>query len=261
MAVDLNALAQATLTANALSGLVLATPQSVGYQPQAPAVSRRVFLFDYEGENSISLESDITDHFVEDNTALQDQIALKPTIVGVTGYIGELNNVLPPELQALKTIADSLTLIQAYVPSITASALIAYNTAFQAYQVAASLTNSAVAAWEDLTKAPANDRTTSKQQVAYQRFFGYWQNRTLFTIQTPWAVFKDMAIMRLRAVQDEDTRVISSFEISFKELRFAQTQQGGNALFQGRATAQAQTTIDKGVGNLGRSKSVISAVI
>jgi hypothetical protein len=241
---NLSALVPLTTAATALSNLILVSPQSVvGYQPQNPpsslgqpstAQQPPAFLFNYEGEQSVTIESDITDHFVENNTAIQDQIALRPEIVTTHGFIGELTNIAPPALAAVKAIADKLVVVGAFTPVLSATALLAYAQAFQAYQVAINARDAAVSAFSSLTNTGngqsvvgSNGLVTqpnqNKQQIAFQQFYGYWRNRTLFTVQTPWAVFLNMAIRSLRAIQGEDTRVITDFEISFKMIRTAQT--------------------------------------
>src|ERR1700729_4349756 len=119
---NISALSQVTTAATALSNLILVSPQStIGYQPQnaplangSPTQPPPSLLFHYEGEQVVSLQSDITDHYIEDNTALQDQIALKPEEVTTHGFIGELNDVAPPILAAVQAIADKLTVIDAY---------------------------------------------------------------------------------------------------------------------------------------------------
>jgi hypothetical protein len=75
------------------------------------------------------------------------------------------------------------------------------------------------------------------QQAVFQQFYLYWRNRVLFTIQTPWAVFSNMAIEELRATQDESTRVITDFYVSFKMMRFSTTflQTPGQANLQSSA--------------------------
>lgn len=257
MAVNLSAISNAQTTAGALGGLILVTPnQNLGYQPQnAPITPGRVktgaqppsLVFDYEGENTVTVESDITDHYIEDNTAIQDQIALKPLTVTVGGYIGELNDVVPSLLAPLKFIADKLTVLGAYTPVLSETAIIAYNEASQAYAIATQLAASAVSAWNAVT---GSGPTQNKQQTAFQQFYGYYNTRTLFTIQTPWAIFQNMAIMSLRAVQDPETRVISEFEIKFKQMRFASTSQAlaiNPANTQGRLASQSSTPVDNGV--------------
>ena len=261
--------------ASGISGLMLVTPQSViGYQPQningdlsktAPA-----FIFDYEGEQTISLESDITDHYVEDNTAIQDQIALKPEVITTHGFVGELNDVTPLGLGFVKTAANTLGALSAYTPGLSITALNAYNTAFQLYQVANNAKNSAVAAWSSLTGNTGESvigangitktvKNQNNQQSAFQTFYGYWKNRTLFTVQTPWAVFQNMAIRTLRAIQDAETNTITDFEITFKMIRQASTL--SQALYStGRFSAQNASTTDLGVNSPAPSISLTSGL-
>lgn len=271
MAVNLSTLAPITTKATALSNLILVSPQQTkGYQPQNSASSTAqqppAFLFDYEGEQSVSLESDITDHFIEDNTAIQDQWALKPETVTTHGFIGELNNIPPKALKLLQSLADKLTTISAYTPSLSATALIAYNEAFFLYQTAANAANSAVSAWSSINGTGGENvigstglqgnvfnantgqisNNQNKQQVAFQQFYGYWNSRTLFTVQTPWAIFQNMAILRLRALQDAETRVISDFEVVFKMMRFASTETTITTLQQARAGTQSAPLVDFG---------------
>jgi len=262
---DLSSLSNITNAATALSNLILVSPQkTIGYQPQSPPSKNGQqqqqppsILFHYEGEQTALLESDITDHFVEDNTAIQDQIALKPEIITTHGFIGELNNVTPRSLELVKELADKLTVIDAYTPTLSETALLAYNEAFFLYQNAINVKNAAVAAWSSINgdggeavigasgivSAPQNQ---TKQQIAFQQFYGYWRNRTLFTVQTPWAVFQNVAIKTLRAIQDAETRMITDFEVAFKMIRFSTTQTTPPPVFAGRGAAQAGGVTDQG---------------
>jgi hypothetical protein len=263
---NLSALSPITTAATALSNLILVSPQStIGYQPQNQAAANGqttqpppAILFHYEGEQVVALESDITDHFIEDNTTIQDQWALKPETITTHGFIGELNNVPPSALAAVKAIADKLTIISAYTPVLSATALLAYNEAFQLYQVGLNAVNSAVAAWSSLSGAGGESvingqgiilqPNQTKQQIAFQQFYGYWRTRTLFTVQTPWAVFQNMAIKSLRAIQDAETRMITDFEVTFKMIRTAATvtTSGISLTYQGRAAAQVASLTDLG---------------
>lgn len=247
----------ATTAAQTLSNLILVTPQSnLGYQAQSipnkdgtPSQLPPAILFNYEGEQSIGIESDITDHYVEDNTAIQDQIALRPETVTTHGFVGELNDVVPEPLAKLKEIRDKLLVLGAYTPQLTLTAAIAYNQALAAYQTAKNLLNSAVARWSSITNG--NNQAQTQQQAYFQQFYGYWKSRTLFTVQTPWAVFDNMAIKSLRAIQTEDTRVITDFEVTFKKIRFASSVlETNNALIpanmQSRAAIAASREVDLG---------------
>jgi len=274
MAINLSTLGSASTTALALSNLVLVTPTTdVGYQPGFPKnlsleetfglFNKQLpppIMFHYEGEQSVLLQSDITDHFIEDNTAIQDQIALRPNKITTHGFIGELNDVPPPALALLKAAAEKLTTIVAYAPGLSSAAQLAYNTALDLYQTASAVATSAGAAWSSLSGNTSqatingNGLNTSelapqnKQQQIFQQFYQAWNNRVLFTVQTPYAVFENMAIETLRAIQGAETNVITDFEITFKMIRIASTTVTGESL-SGQAAAQAAAVINNGVGS------------
>lgn len=289
MAIDLSSISSATTAAQALSNLVLVSPQAtVGYQPQnVPTndgnTSKQppALLFHYEGEQTATLQSDITDHYVEDNTAVQDQIALRPEEYTTRGFIGELNDIAPFAPVTLQAITSKLSVISAYTPALSVTALVAYNEAVFAYQTAIAAKNSAVSTWASingnggenvingnglngfnpLTGALPNQSTQSKQQIIFQQFYGYWKNRTLFTIQTPWAIFQNMAIKTFRAVQDAETNVISDFEITFKIMRFANTLTESGLftnLPQGRLYAQSSSLVNNGTSTPPQSATSFS---
>ena len=245
---NISSLADISSAAGGLSGLILVTPQqNSGYQPQNLLVSNLSpqqlppgFLFDYEGEQTVTLESDITDHFVENNTVINDQIALHPELITTQGFVGELNDIVPAPLKPLKAVADKLMVVSAYTPVLTAAAILAYDEAAFAYSVAINTANAVVSAWKSVS-------TQNKQQKAFQLFYGYWQMRTLFTIQTPWAIFDSMAIKTIKSVQDEKSEGVTNFECTFKKIRFAAI--GNNTVysdFQGRSAAQASGLVDNG---------------
>jgi len=250
----LSQLSNFTTTALSLSNLILVSPnEDSGYQPQnAPTnngtQSRQpaTILFNYEGEQTVTLESDITDHYVEDNSAVQDQIALKPILVTTQGFIGELNDVVPSILAPIKFIADKLITVSAFVPQLSTTALIAYNEAKLLYDIAGTAIDSAVSIWNTVTGGSQQ----TKQQKYFSLFKGYFSKRTLFTVQTPWAKFDNMAIKTLRAIQDAETRMVTDFEITFKQIQYANTYltlRANSAFLQGRASAQGALLNDLGI--------------
>lgn len=222
------AISDLTSGLTSLSNLILVTPNSnIGYQPQSENGSAPppTIVFDYDGEQTVSLESDITDHYSEDNTPREDQIALKPEIVTTHGFIGELNDITPGILIPLKIAAEKLTIIGGYTPGLSLTAQLAYNEALFAYRLAKTTVNSVVSAVAGLDSVLGLGLGVSpnqtRQQVWFQLFYNYWVAKTLFTVQTPWIVYKNMAIKSLRAIQEADSSVITDFEVSFKAMRFA----------------------------------------
>jgi hypothetical protein len=236
MAIDLSALSSITTTATALSNLLLVTPnKNIGYQPtDSDGFSLGdSILFNYEGEQVATLTSDITDHYVEDNTSIQDNISLKPEEITTQGFIGELSDFEPGLVGELKRVAqEKLIILSAYTPAVSTTALLAINEAQLIANVARNVSNS-VNSWKSLNSSESrivngvlvktDSSNQTKQQIAFQQFYGYWRSRTLFRIQTPWCIFENMAIKSLRAVQDAETRMISDFEVTFKSMRFSST--------------------------------------
>jgi hypothetical protein len=228
---DITTAAQTITTA-----IALVTPQAnVGYRAQSLTGSLLpTLLFHTEGENVAHLQSDITDHYTEINSAIQDQIALKPEEVTVHGCIGELNDVFPVGTPINPTITATLLAVQSFIPAFTTSGQAAIDSAAAGYLTAQTAQDAVVSIWGGLSGNSTNTVIGSSgitiagvgqnlQQTMFQQFYLYWKNRTLFTIQTPWAVFTNMAILELRAVQDDTTRMITDFYISFKLLRFSST--------------------------------------
>ncbi len=270
---NLSALAPMTTAATALSNVVLVTPErTMKYQPQnLPSETGQAqppsFVFHYEGEQRLTAESDIPDHYVEDNTAVQDQIALKPVIYTTRGFIGELNDVTPGFLKPLKFIANKLVPIVGYAPSLTTTGLIAYSEAFFLYQVAQNALNAAVGAWSSIGDllGGGDGAPQNKQQVAFQKLFGYQQARRLFTVQTPWASFQNMAISKLTPIQDEESDQWTNFEVAFKQIRFATTGPDGFldssvSIFQGQSATQAAPETNLGTSSPTESTSLADGI-
>lgn len=281
---NIGALTTLTTSAAALANLVLVTPSATkGYQPKNPPTSLGfpstaplppTFVFQYEGEQKIICESDITDHYTEDNVAIQDNIALKPEKYTTRGFIGELNNVVPEYLRILEQTALSLTLLDSYTPQLSPTALIGYTKALLAYEQASQAANSAVSAWTTLQNVfqggssqnvvgsgvITKGNQLNKQQTAFAELYGYWAQRTLFDVQTPWAVLTNMAIENMTSTQTEETNKISEFEVTFKSIRVAKTKtEAGNlsSIMSGRSASQAAgmqnngTTTPQAAGSLG----------
>lgn len=278
------ALASVSTAISSITGILLATPATTqGYLPNnAPAQSGLLsllngppgILFDYEGEQTTTFSSDITDHFLEDNTAVSDQIALKPVIITTHGFIGELNNVAPVSLALLQTAANTLVSVTGYLPSLSVSAQLAYDSALASYQVATSAINSAVSAISSISGKGGEtvigsiggtitkQSNQNRQQTYFQLFYGYWQTRTLFTVQTPWAVFQNMAIQSVRAIQDAETRTMSDFEVTFKQMNIASTALLGNSLQgSGRNLTQSAANTALGTGSLNPTSFTVSGAI
>lgn len=174
------------------------------------------FLFNVIDTEQIELNSDITDHYVEKNTAIQDHIALKPERFTLRGFIGELNDLFPRTSASLVKIAERVSNIAQLVPQFATQAKEFYESLGVATSSPMQTVNQAVTLYDLYTKAATS---ATRQQAAFNYFYSMWLSRQLCTVETPWNVFTDMAIESVRCVQDGETNIISDFSVTFKKIR------------------------------------------
>lgn len=215
-------------TANPLSNLSSLTT-SVGSALQSYVVSPMAafglggFIFGIDGEDEVALMSEITDHYAEDNSVLNDNIALKPKRFTLRSYVGEqqvLINSSQPSI--LQQVAQKLTVVTSMLPAVSAAesqvgALVAGG--------ASSLNfNSLVSSGANIYAMVKNLITpTTGQAAAYAYFQALYKMKILMSVQTPYEFITNMAIESIIARQDEETKNMSHFIIVLKEFRVAQT--------------------------------------
>jgi len=199
---------------NAATDLILVSPEKyTGFTESTLSKNTVGFKFQIVGDEVLNLQSDITDHYAEDNSSIQDHIALRPIRFTVSGFIGELTNEVPDALEAVKETADRLGTLSYYLPSISNTAQRIYNTAIQVYQLGQKIKNAGAVS--------ASVKVQTKQEKAYQDLEKLWRNRTLFWVATPYGQFSNMAIENISVTQSADSKFISDFSITFKEVKFS----------------------------------------
>ncbi len=211
----------------ALNTLVLNGASLAIVRPDNPPPGIAGFLFNVVDEDGAELESDITDHYVEDNTAVQDQIALRPEVVTVTGQIAELVKTVPTA-KNVSRVVNPLPLVPGLEPVFSPGA--------EAQQASAALDVS--------------------NRDAYGYIYQLWKGRQRFTVETPWGFFTNMAILSASARQGSASRFVSEFSITFKKIRTASSITVVPGLLAGRAVfQQAPVTQNGTIGQLPVSAS------
>ena len=231
----------------AFSGLNTASAlaKSILVRPKTPPVGIAGFIFDFRGEDTVELQSDITDHYTEANYAIQDHIALRPERITCTGYVGELTNRAQGIFALIAPFVSKLPMLGQFAPKLTAGALDIYNKATRY----TALVERTVMQAKDLYgffTGKAGDPKKDKQTKAYQYFRDLWKSRQIVSVETPWGVYKSMAIESIRAVQDESSRYISEFTITFKEFRTASEILVSAKKLDGRMDTMNKEKVDTG---------------
>lgn len=185
-----------------------------------PQVGVSGYVFDIIGNEEIAIDADITDHYVEANYAIQDHIALKPERFVLSGYVGELHDIFSHAFISILTNAQSLGTIFGLAPEFSVQATRTYAKIASVASKAGEVLNQVKNIRDIFTQ---KSTTATRQQDAFKYFYDIWQSRQLCRVETPYGEFDNMAIESIRAKQDETTRLISDFSITFKKIRTAET--------------------------------------
>lgn len=174
------------------------------------------FIFSVQKATQVESRAEITDYYVEDNTAIQDFIAVKPRKITLTGYVGE-------------RVIDKRTYIDQFVEYLTtrlqpitsfSSTLTNYSAQIANYIILAKRESERILDKVDnLYKvALMATKQLDAQQQAFNYFEGIMNNRELVTVVTPYNVYQNMAIETLVAVQGPESLMVSDFSVTFKQI-------------------------------------------
>ena len=185
-------------------------------------IKSEVYIFDTRGDEEITLESDITDNYVEDNTSVQDHIGLKPEIITLSGYVGELTNKPAEELKDIRVATPIIEGFNPFAPQITTSAQYILNRTEEIFNVYKKMDRTIPRLEQMLKKVPVPPQVTNQQKV-FGRFEELWRLRSTVTVYTPFIVMQNMAIQSVHARQEEGSAYISDFTVTFKKIRKVST--------------------------------------
>lgn len=207
------------------------------------------FIFDIEDETKIEMQSDVTDHYTENNTAVQDNIVKKPEIITLRGYVGELVYRNAPEKTKIQELTEKISTINAFLPVVSASAKQARDFLASDSKKNADFFAQGVATGVDLyqTFQTLNPPKTA-QARAFNFFRSLWSARQLVSLETPYTFYRNMAITAITAIQNGDNKEITDFSITLKEIRFARTRttEFDRDKYQGRAQSEISDVQNKG---------------
>lgn len=238
------------------------TNELVGKFIVSPVVNLGIagFEFDIFEEHKVELQSDITDHFVEDNSTIQDQISIKPRRVTLRGFVGELVDERTAPKSEVTELAEKLTIINSYIPVITGAARQLQNTIQEGNLTTESGITDAVGTGVDLFQAYKElNPPDSKQAKAYNFFQALFNAKQLVSVDTPFGFMKDMAIENIISIQG-DNAYITDFAVTLKEFRTAETKlvDFDSNKNQGRTSGQKSEEKDQGVAQ-GVKKNISAA--
>lgn len=238
----------------------------------------RYLFFQTVTDDTVNFQSQITDNWVENNTAIQDHIAISPVTITMRGLVGELvytsddairdyesalaraNAINSKDATLLQfgqyytqtDIDGKLTAVSAYFPEVSNITQMAQNmwdlheaSRQKAERISKILTgqasNNLATKMNAYSGLYSNARQSKLKEVA-ESLKDYWLNRKAFIVNTPFGDFDNMYIQAVTLHQGNEN-FIGEINITLKQIRFAQTittKADKEVLAKYNAYAQAQ---------------------
>lgn len=230
------------------------------------------FKFHLPKREQVKMQSEITDHFTDENSPVQDHIARKPITITMNGLQGEYFYSVNKIEDALALITPTMALVKEFMPKLSDAAMAAKtlktkvtaqmaldgkvaNAMGEKYGLGGKLKS----VWNQLKTVP-NDvnavdlfqlmqdlyKLKSAQTRAFLFFAALWESEALFTVETTWKRYNNMAITDVTPIRDENAD-ITDFTVSFKQLNFTKTLTRNLENYTGRTRQELSEIVNKGV--------------
>ncbi len=223
------------------------------------------FVFDIASTESINLSADVTDHYTENDSFLQDHRTVKPITVNISGFIGEL--VFKPKgglLGALSSASSLLETVDAFAGDYTPQAIQDAQRIANEISSAVNVLESAVTGVASVVNAVTSllEPEPTRQQIAYKQLESLFNVGGLVTLQTPWNFFDDLMITSIGFSQDEKSDGISDISIGLKQIRVSEVKFATFDLEQALQREAVQKAYEEKLGTLtsGKCQSAFYAI-
>lgn len=197
------------------------------------------YYFDIISDHTVTIQNQITDNYLENNTAVQDHIAHSPITVTLSGLRGELvyvpskfdkidlsniglaryntqaNNFYNSVNTKVSPVINKLSPLNAILPSssnITQLAKNVYNYTGQSLQRYNKVFSQYIGNRQQLE---------TKLQEVFRKLRILRTNNTALTVETPYYTFSDMYIQSISLRQGNEN-FVTDIELTLKQLRFAE---------------------------------------
>lgn len=200
------------------------------------------FKFHIPESERIKMESDITDHYTDTNTVVQDHIARKPVQISLTGLQGEYFYSVNQIEDTLALVVPTMKLCKQFIPKLSAATvqtklawqknktdmhgLAAY---YAGFDKSVPLSQKFSSTWNNLNGVDLFKlfqeiyKLKSAQTRAFLYLQAMWLSNKPFTVETSWRRYDNMLIQSLVPSRDNNAD-ITEFTVTFKQMNFTQSQ-------------------------------------
>ena len=219
------------------------------------------FKFNVPETETVKFESEITDHFTDTNSAIQDHIALKPVTITCTGFVGDYFYSVNQIEDFLALITPTLTLVTEFIPQIRAITqkekvdTSSLASVVQKQDNGNYMINSGIG--EERYKYTFNGmdlftlfqglyKLKSAQARAFFFFEALRNSRATFSVETSWKRYDNMVVLSLQPKRDRNAD-ITEFSVTFKQMEFTESKVESLAEYKNRIELQKAQVANKGV--------------
>lgn len=213
------------------------------------------FKFQCPQREEIEMQSEITDHYLDNTNPVQDHIAQKPIVISLQGLQGDYFYSVNQIEDLIAQVTPAMSLVKQFMPQLSAATQqIKSSSLFQktnTYNVKdGKLTTTVVQNDLNLVDLFKLFQQLYKLKSAQTRAFYFlealWKSKALFTVETTWKAYNNMAITNIKPIRD-DNLDITDFRVTFKQLNFASTTIINLNNKAGRTRQQLAQKVQKGV--------------
>lgn len=240
------------------------------------------FKFHIPESEQVNMESDITDHYTDSNSVIQDHVAKRPVVLTLSGYQGEYFYSVNEIEDALANVTPVLSLVKQFVPKLSAATIQAkqgwlnyqntINTGggigenqnidpLKTLTENTTLANKAGVLWNSLNGVDLFKlfqdlyKLKSAQTRAFLFFEALWKSEAVFTVETTWKRYDNMMIQKVLPIRESNAD-ITSFTVTFKQMNFAQTRFESLNNAAGRTRSQLAKQANKGISKGSEAQAV-----
>lgn len=232
------------------------------------------FKFHVPESEQVNMESDITDHYTDSNSVIQDHVAKRPVVLTLSGYQGEYFYSVNEIEDALANVTPVLSLVKQFVPKLSAATIQAKQRWVQAqetrqglaafyssYDKNIPLSESFNTVWNSLNGVDLFQlfqniyKLKSAQTRAFLFFEALWKAEAVFSVETTWKRYDNMLIQKVLPIRESNAD-ITSFTVTFKQMNFAQTRFESLNNAAGRTRSQLAKQVNKGISKGSEAKAV-----
>lgn len=234
------------------------TKSSITIQQNSNKLQLITYFFDIVSDDTINCTSNITDNWVENNTAIQDHIALSPITVSLKGLCGELvyeveqaeidyatelaqaewRNSIPIEIAnfgewgSINDVDGKLSAIGSFFPQVSNITQMAQNL-WNLHQIsqkrASKISNLLTGKSKRGLSAQMNAYSGANTNITQKRLRQIgndlkicWESRKPFIVNTPFGDFDNMYIQSITLHQGNEL-YSGDIDITLKQIRYANT--------------------------------------